>query len=383
MTALLIRDCTALLPSGLQKGTDIAIDGGRIARVGKHLQLAGAPVLHAAGAIAAPGFVDLHIHGAAGAMFEQGDPEAAGKICGALPAFGVTGILATVATLPPMELRRAVESIAVASRRTTGARILGIHLEGPFLNPARAGAQRREWMRALSLGEFEDLQEACGGLIRLVTLAPELDGALALVRELRARGVTVAMGHSDATAEQALLGIEAGATHVTHLFNAMRGLHHREPGLVGVALTDERVSVELICDGVHVAPRAVALALRCKSARRVALVSDAVGALGLADGEFDMFGLRCAIRDGAVRLHPEGTLAGSCLRLDRAVQNVRSWVGGIALPDLLRAASSTPAAVLGALPHELVEGASADLVLLDGNLQVVATICRGALAWAR
>jgi len=384
MAARLLKNCNALLPDGLQAATDIRIDADVIERIGQNLPAAGADLLDATGLIVAPGFIDLHVHGASGAMCEQAETAGIERISATLARFGVTGFLATVATLPRERLHAAVEAIAAVSGGEPGARILGIHLEGPYLSPWRAGAQVGRWMRAPSIEEFDALQEVCGERIRLVTVAPELDGALPFIAAVRERGVTVALGHSNATDEEMLLGIEAGATHVTHLFNAMGVLHHREPGAVGIALTEDAVSVELICDGHHVAPRVVDLALRCKPPGKVVLVSDAVGALGLPEGDYEMFGVSCTIADGTVRLKQGGTFAGSCLSLDQAIRNVRSWLPRMERADVLRAASSDPAAVIGeASTGQITEGCGADLVVLDLDLEVVETICRGTTVWKR
>jgi N-acetylglucosamine-6-phosphate deacetylase len=281
-------------------------------------------------------------------------------------------------------LRAAVAAIIAVAGGEPGARILGIHLEGPYLSPWRAGAQTGRWMRAPSIEELDALQDLAGGRIRLVTVAPELHGALPLIAAARERGIAVAVGHSNATTEEVLLAVEAGATHVTHLFNAMCGLHHREPGIIGVALTEDAMSVELICDGHHVAPRAADLAFRCKPADKVVLVSDAVGALGMPDGDYEMFGVRCTIADGAVRRQEGGALAGSCAGLDTGVRNVRRWLTDVPLDRAVRAASWAPAAVIGETEAgRIVEGGRADLVVLDADLEVVETICGGTTVWRR
>lgn len=376
--SLLLKSATVLLPAGLQAATDVLIDDGAIVRVGADLPAAGAHVFDASGMIVAPGFIDVHVHGAAGAMCETGDEDHLRTISATLARFGVTGFLATIATLPPDALRRAVAAIAAVIGSEPGARILGIHLEGPYLSQVRAGAQVVPYMRAPSIDEIDALQAIAGGSIRLVTLAPEVDGALELIAALRARGVKVSAGHSDATTAQMLAGLRAGATHVTHLFNAMRELHHREPGPIGVGLTEDDTSVELICDGHHLHPRIVDLAFRCKPDGKAVLVSDAVAALGLPEGPCSMFGLDCVIEGGAVRLRQGGNLAGSCLSLDRAVRNVRSWLPHLPLERILRAATSAPAAVIGETKvGEIAEGKEADLVILDARLEVVATVLRG------
>jgi N-acetylglucosamine-6-phosphate deacetylase len=376
---VLLRNADVLLPAGM-RGADILIEDGVIARIGAGLTAPGAQVFEAARRIIAPGFIDVHIHGAAGAMCESGDAGDVRTISATLARFGVTGFLATIATLPPEALRRAVAAIAEVIGAEPGARILGIHLEGPHLSSLRPGAQAVPYMRSMPIAEVDALQDIAGGNIRLVTLAPEVDGALELTGGLRARGIRVSAGHCNATTAEMLAGLSAGATHVTHLFNAMRELHHREPGPIGVGLTEDEVSVELICDGHHLNPRMVDLVFRCKPDGKVVLVSDAVAALGLPDGPCSMFGVECVIEGGAVRLRHGGNLAGSCLSLDRAVRNLRSWLPRLPLESVLRAATSAPAAVIGETRvGEIAEGKEADLVIMNERLEMVATVMRGQL----
>jgi len=379
---LLLRGGRVLTPAGWLEETDVRLDGGRIAALGRDLSASGARVRDVRGLLVAPGFVDIHIHGADGSMCEEGTPAAIEKVSATLARFGVTGFLATLATMPIDRMRAAVEAVRSVAGNEPGARLLGIHLEGPCLNPLRAGAQAVQFMRALRTEELDDLQEASGGLVRLITLAPEVEGAMDLLAHAVGRGIAVAAGHSNATEAEMTAAVQAGARHVTHLFNAMRELHHREPGVIGVGLTEDRVSVELICDGHHLAPRIVDMAFRCKPAGKAVLVSDAVAALGMPEGDCALFGVPCRIEGGAVRLRHGGQLAGSCLRLDTAVRHVLSWVPGLPLEDALRAASRAPAAVVGsAACGEIEAGYIADLVVLDPALEVVATICRGTPIW--
>jgi hypothetical protein len=225
---LLLRGGDVLTPNGFRPGVDVRIDDGVITHVDPDLSTSGAEVLDARNLIVAPGFIDVHVHGAGGAMCEQGDAGGIDTISTTLARYGTTGFLATIATLPPDALREAVRAVAGAAGHEPGARILGIHLEGPYLNPRRAGAQAIASMRAPSIEEFDALQDLSGGLIRLVTIAPELDGAIPFIRAVRERDVVVAAGHSNATEAEMKLAVQAGVTHVTHLFNAMRELHHRE-----------------------------------------------------------------------------------------------------------------------------------------------------------
>jgi len=359
-----------LAPEGWHDDCDVVAAGGRIVAIGPGLAHRGAEVVDARGLLVAPGFVDVHVHGAAGAMFEDGSIDANRHVLATLAPLGTTGVLATVAALPPEGLLAAVRAIAAAALGGGGARVLGIHLEGPFLSPRRAGAQNPDWMRPPSVAEFNAVQRACGGLVRLVTVAPELPGALAFIAAVRQRGVRVALGHSEASAAQVDDAIAAGATQVTHLFNAMAGLHHRAPGLVGVALDDARLAVEVIADGVHVDPRLLRLAARCKSDGGLLLVSDGVAAVGAAAGPLQLFGAACVAGD-AVRRCDDGRLAGSCLTLARAVANMGTWLPEWPRAAVLAAASASPARAVGLAASEagaLVVGAPADVVLLDPAL---------------
>jgi N-acetylglucosamine-6-phosphate deacetylase len=382
MGSILLASGDVVTREGVCRGLDVRVADGVIAEIGRSLSRRG-PCIEAGGLLVAPGFFDVHVHGAGGAMCESGSPQELLTISDTLARFGTTSFLATMATLPAETLRQAVEAVAAAAGHEQGARIAGIHLEGPYLNPRRAGAQAVPWMRAPSIEEIDELQRLSGGRIKLITVAPELEGALPFVSAMRERGVRVSAGHSDATADQMRAAVAAGVTHVTHLFNAMRELHHREPGIVGAALTNDALSTELICDGHHLHPTTVDLALRCKPPGKVVLVSDAVGALGMPEGTYEMFGLRCVISHGCVRLADGGQLAGSCLTLDQAVRNVRAWRPEMPLEALLHCASWAPARVIGVdgAIGTLEPGKRADLTLLNEQLEVVRTFCGGREVW--
>lgn len=379
--ATLIRGGTAVMPDGLRPGVDVRVEAGVITGIGSRLAVAGAEAVEAEGCLVAPGFVDAHVHGAEGLMFEEGRVAAVEGISVALARRGTTGFLATLASLPREALRAAVEAIAAVQGREPGARVLGIHLEGPFLNAGRAGAQVAAWMRAPSIVELDDLLDRSRGAIRMVTVAPETEGALPFIEAARARGVTVAVGHSEASEEEVMRAVAAGATHVTHLFNAMPEWHHRASGVVGVALTEDAVSVELICDGHHLGPRAAGIALRCKPPEQVVLVSDAVAALGLPEGEMDLFGAPCVVAGGSVRRADGGRLAGSCLTLAQSVRNLHAWQPDLPLPRLLAMVSRNPARLCGAAAvcGTLAVGARADVVVLTPDLSVKLTYCGGRM----
>jgi N-acetylglucosamine-6-phosphate deacetylase len=333
----------------------VLVEHGLVAAIGDALEPSpGVEVRDVA--VLSPGFVDLHVHALDGVGI-IGQPDVAG-LSRALARRGVTSFLATTAAAPVDEL---LALLAPAS--VPGARCLGVHLEGPWLSPAHVGAQPREALCDPSLPDLERLLAA--GPPRMITLAPELSGGLEVVRSAAAAGVVVSLGHSGATYEQGLAALEAGASHLTHCFNAMRPLHHREPGLIGAVLDHPTATVEVIADGVHVHPSAVRLLWRALGPGRLCLVSDAVDV---------------ALPGAEVAQLVDGTLAGSRIGLDAAVRNLVAW--GAPLADALVMASATPASVLRA-PSALAVGAPADVVLLDDDLQVEATVVAGEVVWQR
>jgi N-acetylglucosamine-6-phosphate deacetylase len=295
-----------------------------------------------------------------------------------LPETGATAFLPTFISAPVPALATALRSAAkTAEAVTAGARVLGVHLEGPFLSPARAGAHRRDWIVPPSPGAVAELLEAGQGLLRLVTLAPEADGALAAIGTLTAAGVLVSVGHSDATAAEVAAGAAAGARMVTHLFNAQRGLHHREPGVVGQALTDQRLTSGLIVDLSHVSAAACAIAFAAAPGR-ICLVTDAAACAGMPPGRYLLGGQPVDLpAGGGAPVRPGGTLAGSALRMDQAVVNAVAV--GLGLPEAVAAASRIPADLIGRPDlGRLAAGAVADLAWLGDDLRTRATWVSGA-----
>jgi N-acetylglucosamine-6-phosphate deacetylase len=336
----------------------------------------------------APGFLDLHYHGA---LIFTPPAEAAGALRAAGEALlgtGVTGYLPTTVTWPWAELAAHVSAWALAAEAQAaperGAAVLGLHLEGPWIRPEAAGAQPKAGIRPFRAADAELLDRA-EGLARLVTFAPEVEGASALLAALARRGVVASMGHSLALAEACERAIAEGAHHVTHLFNAMGAFHHRQLGLIGVALADERVSCDLICDGVHVHPSALKLAARAKR-DRIALISDNVAVPRTAQNAnvLPSFGAGTVRDDGVALRLSDGTLAGSRLTLDRALANAQAF-GAMTRLEAVRAVTLTPARVLG-LERErgtLRRGARADFALLAPDGEVSETWLAGRCRWRR
>ena len=333
-------------------------------------------------ALVTPGLIDLQVNGGFGHDLAAGGA-ALRALAQRLPATGVTSFLPTVISGPPERYRTAADAIEHTGG-AAGATPLGLHLEGPFIAPARAGAHARA---AIAAADAAILDEACArGILRLVTLAPERAGALALIARLRAGDVVVSLGHTDASFEELTAGIDAGATMVTHLYNAMSPFGHRAPGAVGAALTDARVVAGLIADGVHAHPAALRLARAAKGPDGIALVTDAVAAAGLGPGRYTLAD-QAVISDGAaVRLAADGvTLAGSALTLDQAVRNFVRFTGA-PVEEALHLATEVPARLLGpaaATKGRLAIGADADLVLWSAALEVERTIIAGTAAFER
>ncbi|MBN1138582.1 MAG: N-acetylglucosamine-6-phosphate deacetylase [Anaerolineae bacterium] len=362
----------------------VLVEAGQIQAVGPAAEIPcppGAATVDATGLILAPGFIDLQINGAFGHDFTA-DPASIWPVAARLPRYGVTAFLPTVITSP---LETIAEAQAVVGCRSAsippGARPLGLHVEGPFLNPDKKGAHNPAYLRDPDVDAADGWSPEKG--VRMVTLAPELPGALDLVASLAERGVLVSAGHSAATLAQAQAGLAAGVRYGTHLFNAMPPLHHREPGLVGALLTDDRATTGLIADGIHSHPSMVALAWQALGSARLNLVTDAMAALGMPPGRHILADFEVWVDSTSARL-ADGTLAGSILSLDRALRNLLAYTG-CTLKEALPAITTTPARLLGlaGTRGRIAPGYAADLVLLTPDLQVAATLVDGAEVYRR
>ncbi|MFY4776463.1 N-acetylglucosamine-6-phosphate deacetylase [Metabacillus sp. RGM 3146] len=333
-----------------------------------------------------PGMIDLHIHGAGGADTMDATNEALETMAHLLPKEGTTSFLATTMTVGQRAIEAAIENIANFMKNSQGkgkAEILGIHLEGPFLSPERAGAQHPDHIIEPDVELFKKWQEAGNHTIRLVTLAPERNGGLGLASYLKETGVVASIGHSDATHAEVNEGVEAGITHATHLYNGMSPLHHREPGVVGSVLLEDRITSEMIVDGIHIAPAMVKLAYRNKGRERVVLVTDAMRAKCLNDGYYDLGGQEVEVKDGKATLQ-NGTLAGSILRMRDAVQNMISFTG-CKMEDIIQMTSVNPAKEMNVFDRKgsIKSDKDADIVILDDQNEVILTICRGKIAFMK
>lgn len=322
-----------------------------------------------------PGLVDLQVNGYFGEELRTAGPGGWATVARRLPETGTTAFLPTFITAPVGELSASLRAATtiVAELPDGGARVLGVHVEGPFLAPERSGAHNKKWIIPPSPGAVDELITAGAGVLRLVTLAPERDGALAAIERLRRAGVLVSVGHSDATAGQVAAAADAGARMVTHLFNAQRPLHHREPGVVGQALTDRRLTSGLIADLRHVCAQACVIAFAAAPGR-IAIVTDAAACAGMPPGRYLLGGepIELPPGDGVPPVRADGTLAGSALRMDTGVANMVA--AGIALPVAVAAASRIPADLVGRPDlGRIAPGAAADLAWLGDDLRTKAT----------
>jgi N-acetylglucosamine-6-phosphate deacetylase len=361
-------------PDGVLDGGWLRTDGRTIAALGS-----GPPSAPAdrdlGGAWVVPGFVDIHVHGGGHASYQSGDQDDAVVAADLHRRRGTT---TTMASLVTGSVDSLVNTVTALAELVDDGLLAGIHLEGPFLSADRRGAHDPALLAAPKPGLVDRLLSAGRGTIRMVTLAPELPHSLEAVRRFIDAGAIAAIGHTDAGYERTRAAIDAGATVATHLFNAMRPLNHREPGPIPALLEDARVTVELICDGVHLHPAVVRTAVAAAGADRVTLVTDAMDAAGAGDGDYQLGELAVRVHGDVARLVDAGTIAGSTLTMDRAFRFVVD--AGIAIADAVRMASTTPARLLGLADRvgELRAGLDADLVVLDADLDLVDVMAKGA-----
>ncbi len=378
----------ALTPQQEIADAVVLIDGDKIAAVGRKDEVtvpASARRHDKRDFSVVPGFIDVHIHGAAGHDVMESSPEALAAITTSVAASGTTSLVATTVTASEETTAKAAEAVAgwmqrearKGVERVPSAEILGVHFEGPFISRARRGVHPEEWIAAPSIPHFRRLLAAANGAARILTLAPELPGASELIGEARRAGVVVSLGHTDASYAEAMAAIAGGARHAAHVFNAMRPFGHRETGVLGAILTSAGVTAELIADGVHVDDAAIRILLAAKGPQDVVLVSDGMAATGMPDGRYRLGTFEVSVAGGIAR-NSDGKLAGSTLTLDRALRHMTAL--GLPLREVLPMLTSNPARLLGLERRKgcLAAGADADLVLLDDQLQVAGVVTRGA-----
>jgi len=377
-------------PTEMIENGVILIDGYRIVKVGTKDKIkipASATVIDNRDRLVVPGFIDIHIHGAAGRDLMEGTPDAVSAVAHYLARHGTTSFLATTVTASLERTLHAAKGLGEMIRTShsshgdsdsiAGAQAVGIHLEGPFINIKKRGAHPGSQIQKPSIETMTRILDAAGSAAKVVTLAPEIDGALAVLEYVRGRGLRVGIGHSNATYEEAERAIAAGATHAVHFYNAMRPFAHRDSGIIGAVLTDDRVSAELICDGVHVEPTAIRMLVKSKGLELVILVSDSLSGAGMPDGNYRLGNFTVHVAGGVCRT-VDGNLAGSTVTLDAAVRKLSTYTGE-SYQACLTCATLNPARLLGIEKQKgvIAPGADADLAILDKNHFVTQTYVRG------
>ncbi|OAB26108.1 N-acetylglucosamine-6-phosphate deacetylase [Paenibacillus macquariensis subsp. defensor] len=329
------------------------------------------------GHLLVPGMIDVHIHGANGFNMMDGKEESIQEVSRVCASTGCTSFLATSVSSTIEDLLEMIRSVKLVKGHEAGAKIAGIHLEGPYLNPKRKGMQNEKYLRHPDLEEMKMIFEEAGSLIKMVTIAPELPGGMELISFLKEQGVIIAIAHSDATYEEAKQAFTAGASHVTHCFNGMRPIHHRDPGLIVAAFEEKHVSLQAIVDNVHLHPAIIRLMHSLKGPEGMVLITDALQAMGMGDGNYIFGGHHVTVESGIARLE-DGTLASSTVTMNEALRYTVET--GISLIDAVQMASTTPATILGLQQKgEISLGFDADLVLLDEEFRVLWTMVGGQI----
>ena len=354
----------------------VLIDNGRIIQVTAGNDLPAADeTFDLAGKILVPGFIDMHFHGGMGYETTSDKPEAVRVICEAKLREGVTSLCPTTLTLSEEMLANSLRNIEKYRLNPTGSKVLGTHLEGPYINPQCVGAQNPAYLRSPDIEEIKRLNAISP--VSVVTYAIELEGSLEFTRQLRALGIVPSCGHTKATYEQFIAGFPCGMERVTHFCNVTTPLHHRKFGVVGAGFLHDNVAVEVICDKIHLCPEMIKMVFKFKTRDKILMITDAMEAAGLPDGDFQLGGLPVIVKDGVARLTSDGTIAGSTLQYDKGLRNVLE-VTGLTLPEVIQATSWNQARNLGLTDLGKIEpGFLADLTVLDSDLLVASVFCDG------
>ncbi|ORX24553.1 N-acetylglucosamine-6-phosphate deacetylase [Thermoanaerobacterium sp. PSU-2] len=376
----LIVNGRLLIGGNIVSNKDVLIEGNKISAIGNGLY--GDNIIDAGGNYVSPGFVDIHIHGSSGFDTMDGTFEAINTISKSVAMHGTTSFLPTTMTEDKGKIKNAIKNVFDNKDRVEGAEILGVHMEGPFINPKQKGAQDDKFILKPTVENFTEICGEYVNIVKLVTIAPEVDGALELIRYLKEKNIVASVGHTDSTYDDVALGYKAGITHATHVFNAMKGFHHREVGTVG-AVFDLDISAEVIADGIHSVFPAIRALIRLKGKEKVNLVTDAMMAANLRDGLYQLGGQDVYVKDGAARLK-SGVLAGSTLTLDKAIKNILSNTD-LSLPESVALASYNSAKVIGVDDRKglIKEGYDADIVIFDENIEIKKTIVGGKIVYEK
>ncbi|MBA7649788.1 N-acetylglucosamine-6-phosphate deacetylase [subsurface metagenome] len=383
----IISNGTIITPFQSLENKAISIEKGKITAIKERKVMdipAGVEVIDAGNGFVVPGFIDIHVHGGGGSDVMDGGYEAVKQVATTHSRFGTTAFLPTTMTMSKDKIIESLKSIHEAFIKGTGAaEILGVHLEGPYISSEKKGAQKEKDIKKASIGEFLEFNQASGNLIRIVTLAPEKPGAIDLIRWLHKNRIIASVGHSNATYKQVQEGILAGLSHVTHTFNAMRGFNHREPGVVGAALSSPKLILEMIADGIHLHPVAMKILIKIKEIGKIVLITDAMRAASKPEGTYNLGGQEVTVVRGQARLK-DGTLAGSVLTMDKAVCNMVDKVG-VSLTEAIQMATASPARCLGVESKKgsLEPGKDADIVILNKKLEVELTMVKGKIVYKR
>ena len=378
MNSLVLENCSAVTPTGKIENVSIAIDHDTISSV-SHESVPGAETIDADGMLVIPGFIDVHIHGAAGIDVNETDAEGLLEVASFLANHGITAWVPTLVPDSDDNYRRVIGEINLLMELQKGkavAQAVGVHYEGVFANEKMCGALRPEFFKKFTGGEVSELPRLKSG-VHVTTFAPEIDGGIELASELTRQGWIASIGHTRASVEVLDAAFSAGARHITHFYNAMTGLHHRDVGVVGWALTNDEVTFDIIADGLHVDPKMLAFAARSKGADKVTLISDSVAPTGLGDGSFAVWGENIIVENGITR-NERGSIAGSVITMLDAFNRLRSL--GFSDAEVVMMASTNPARLLGLEDRGSIEtGKRADLVGLDGDGKVRFTIVDGKM----
>ncbi len=373
-----IRNGKIITPQTILHDQALIINEQTIEGLGSDSSSPNTSVIDAQGCYVVPGFIDVHVHGGDGHDTMDATPAAIHGMAAFYAKHGVTSYYPTTMTMPAPAIQAALENVEKCPQPSKGAQHLGVHVEGPYLNLQYKGAQPPEYFRPPIPAEYGQWLET--GVCKLITVAPEIAGSLEMIQELTAQGVEFAIGHSAATYDEAVKGFDAGVRQVTHVFNGMVGLHHREPGALAAILTDDRVDAQLIADGIHVHPAMIRMLIRAKGAEHVILITDAIQAAGLSDGDYSLGGQAVTVKDGIARI-ANGSLAGSTLTMDKAIRNMVSFTD-LPLQKIIAMASAVPARAMRlSNKGKLAAGCDADIVLLNRELEVMLTIIGGKIVY--